>query len=156
MSEGEAQSPPEPLEESASEGADRAPSKPAFFSSPRVRRAAALLLPLGLLLAASVLSPHIPRDHTVRIDLREPQQVVGVHVHWMPVQPGANEDSGDASQGSRWNFARGAAPRSLTTTVRLPKGAYDVAIQIERSDHVETVQRKIILGDGEHISLSTR
>lgn len=124
--------------------------------SPRLRRLAVLILPLGLLAASSIVSPHLPHDHTVRIQLGAPEQIVGVHVQWIPAQSSSRPDPDDAAHGSRWNFARGAAPKSLTTTIRLPNGAYDVAIEIERADRVQTVQRKIILGGDELVSLNAQ
>lgn len=158
MTAGESGASPsdESPDEHPSIGQNTEPSAPNRLSPSRLRRAASLLLPLGLLLAASIISPHLPRDHSVRIELPDPQLIVGVNVHWIPVQRNTDQQAAEATQGSRWNFARGTAPKSLTTTVRLPKGAYDVAIQIERGNGVETVQRKIILGDSEHISLSAR
>jgi len=121
----------------------------------RWRRFAPVIVALGAAAALSQLVPHWPHERQIELRLDHPASVTAVEVAWLR--------NGDAVQGGSWRFAQGAAPPSLTTTIRLPNGAYDVDIEVERSgaevdenDRRLTMRRAITLGDAERISLVLR
>ena len=117
-----------------------------------MRRIAPLLLVAGLGIAVAPLLGSFPREREVDIRVSDAADVVGIDLTWTEAPGG----EGDALQASSWRFAPGTAPRSLRTTVRLPDGAYDVAITVSRTLGSESTHRAITLGDADRITLPIR
>jgi hypothetical protein len=110
-------------------------------------------------MAAMSLAPHLPRERHVELRLDDPSSITAVNVDWTAaLKPRAASPgrADEALQGASWRFAAGTAPRSLVTTVRLPDGAYEMDIRIDRVDRVESVQRSITLGGADQIAVPVR
>ena len=139
--DGEAGGIPPAEETSPSPLADPDPVKPS-----RLRRLAPIVLVAGVVISVMSIAPHLPRDRQVELRFEDPTSITGVTVDWM-------SSSEEPVQGGSWRFAAGTAPRSLATKVRLPNGAYEVDIRIDRVDRVQSVKRSIPLGDADTIAV---
>lgn len=128
-------------------------------TSSRLRRLAPLVLLAGAAVAGMFFLPHLPREHQVELRLEDPSSIVAVNVDWSAApEQGAtsSERAGEPLQGSSWRFAAGTAPRSLATMVRLPDGAYEMDIRIDRVDRVQSVHRSLTLGGADRITVPVR
>ena len=117
----------------------------------RLRRFAPVVLALGVAAALTQVLPHLPHEREVELRLDDPSSITSVELAWVR--------AGDAVQGASWRFEPGKAPRSLTTTVRLPDGEYDVDIELARAleaSEPTRVRRTITLADANRISLVLR
>jgi hypothetical protein len=133
----------------AEENRDSPPPEPEPVKPSRLRRLAPLVLVAGVVISLMSIVPHLPRDRQVELRFEEPTSIIGVTVDW-------SSSSEEPVQGGSWRFAEGTAPRSLATKVRLPNGAYEVDIRIDRVDRVQTVKRSIPLGDADQIAVPVR
>jgi hypothetical protein len=133
----------------AEESSASPPADPHAVKPSRLRRLAPLVLVAGALISVLSIAPHLPRDRQVELRFEEPTSIIGVSVDW-------TSSSEEPVQGGSWRFAAGTAPRSLATKVRLPNGAYEVDIRIDRVDRVQTVKRSIPLGDADTIAVPVR
>lgn len=88
------------------------------------RRAAALILALGIGVAAMPLLEHVPREQTLVFRL-DGEPIRRLEVSWTP--RGGDEPAG----GVTLTFAE-RAPRTVRQTVKLPNGEYQLAIEVER------------------------
>ncbi len=135
--------------------AGAAPAEPEKVSMPqRLSRRLVRLLPvLGAAVALGSLLPHLPKERQVELRLEHPDTVTAVELTWL--------DRRDASQatpvqGGAWRFSPGAAPRFVSTTVKLPDGAYDLEITVERAEGRDALHRSVTLGDSDRITLPLR
>jgi hypothetical protein len=108
---------------------------------------------VAALAIAAVLLPRVPHEREVDLRLEDPASVVGVEVTWLAE---GDAEGGRAVQGGSWHFAPGTAPRSLSTTVRLPKGRYVVEITVERPEGRGSLRRVITLDDSDRLTLPIR
>ncbi|MEZ4301293.1 MAG: hypothetical protein R3B70_40535 [Polyangiaceae bacterium] len=144
------------MSESERPTAEREPDAVAtFMEKDRKRARIARLVALGgalavVLVGKSLITPHLPSDHSVEMRLDTPEEVVGLDVRWSA--PGSEEDISTTS----FRFPAGQAPASVRTNVRLPDGAYDVAIAVERASGVDSTRRRIELSDASLITIPLR
>jgi hypothetical protein len=88
------------------------------------------LLAAAALGAYAMVGRELPRDREVVFDLGDAaSNVTGLEVSWIR----ANKDSDEAYLTTRWHFARGSAPSRLNARARLPDGAWEVEVAVERS-----------------------
>lgn len=122
-----------------------------------LKRIAPLLLVSGAGLSAFVLIPTLPRERHVELRLDDPATVVGVRLDWEVTsqRSAASPDTGPI-HGASWRFPPGSAPSSVAMTVRLPDGAYDLDVLVERVGSAETVHRSVKLGDADHVTIPLR
>ena len=59
-------------------------------------------------------------------------------------------------QGNSWYFATGRAPTSLTTSVNLPEGRYEVDISIQRTEGRQSIHRVISVSSSDQIAIPVR
>lgn len=125
--------------------------EPAGDRPPLKRRLAGLILVAGAVAAAASMLPHWPKERTAVLRLERPEDVIGLDVTWLARR--TDDAEGAPALGASWSFAPGAAPRSLSASVRLPDGLYDVQITVRRRTGSESVHRSLTLGDGDEITL---
>jgi hypothetical protein len=95
------------------------------------RRFAPLFFVAAALGAWAMVDRELPRDREIVFDLGDGAvDVTGLEVSWLR----AGKDSDEAYLTTRWHFARGTAPLRLHARARLPDGAWDVEVAIERAD----------------------
>jgi hypothetical protein len=123
-----------------------------------LQRLAPLMLVGGVIAAAAVFIPHLPRERHVELRVDDSTTVVGINVDWSATERGGptSASPGEPMQGASWRFRAGTAPSTIAATVRLPDGVYDVEILIERTDRTESVHRSITLGDADRITVPVR
>ncbi len=129
------------------------PSPPARRWLDRAR--AARLVALGgvlvvVLAGKSLVLPHVPAARDVELQLGAPEEIVGLDVRWSA--PGSDEDITTTSL----RFSPGHAPETIRADVRLPEGAYDVAITVERVSRVDSTRRRISFGDASRVTIPLR
>jgi hypothetical protein len=100
---------------------------------PRRRRFAPLILLAAGLGAYAMVDRELPHEREVVYELgHAAPEITSVEVSWS--RAGADE----AALTTRWNFAGGAAPARLPARVRLPAGAWQVDVGVERTDRSTT------------------
>lgn len=109
------------------------------------RRYAPLVLVAGAAVAAFVLLPAVPRDVEVSFHLDD-RAISALEVGWF------EHDHPDALQAASWTFANGA-PASVTETVHLTRGRYDVEVTFDRGNGRETKRRSVQLQDDGAITI---
>jgi hypothetical protein len=134
---------------------DAAPPRPEnpWMDRTRFARLVALAGVLAIvLIARSLVMPHLPTDHDVELQLGSPRDVVRLDVRWSA--PGSDDDITTTSL----RFSPGQAPSSIRTNVRLPDGAYDVSITVERVSGVDAPRppRRIALEDASRVTIPLR
>lgn len=116
-----------------------------------------MLLAVGGVLAASIVLPTLPREREIHLRLEEPASITGLEMTWAPAAPSRSASSGaEPIAGSSWRFAAGAAPGRVMTTVRLPDGAYDLAIAVRRTDGTRSSQRTVTFDDTDSVTVPIR
>jgi hypothetical protein len=137
----------------APDGADR--PRPSL-----ARRLAPLILVAGALASAIVFIPKMPRERHVELRLDDPATIVGLRLEW--AEPSSRLASPlsaaeeDLIRGTTWRFEAGLAPPSVTATISLPDGPYDLDILVERVERTDAVHRSLKLGDADRIAVSVR
>lgn len=92
-----------------------------------VRRLVPLVLALGV---AGILSPLVdrwPSSHPVEVAIESPRTAQRIELV-------VRGPEGDDVHQATWNFAPGAAPDRLHTIVSAPDGAYELLVDVHRSD----------------------
>lgn len=123
-----------------------------------LHRLAPLMLVGGAVAATVVFIPHLPRERHVDFRLDDSTTIVAIDVDWSASDRSTSTSSSlsEPLQGGSWRFRAGTAPSMIPATVRLPDGAYDIEILIERTDRTESVHRLITLGDADRITVPIR
>lgn len=103
-----------------------------------------------VLTGKSLVLPNLPSEQAVEMRLESPQDVIGLDIRWSA--PGSDEDITTTSL----HFSPGQAPSLVPAAVRLPDGAYDVAITVERVSRVDSTRRRITLGDASRVTIPLR
>jgi len=103
-----------------------------------------------VLTGKSLVLPNLPSEQAVEMRLESPQDVIGLDIRWSA--PGSDEDITTTSL----RFSPGQAPSLVPAAVRLPDGAYDVAITVERVSRVDSTRRRITLGDASRVTIPLR
>ncbi len=133
---------------------------PVSVAPPRslLHRLAPLMLVGGAVAATVVFVPHLPRERHVEFRLDDSATIVGIDVDWSASDRRASTNSSldEPLQGASWRFRAGTAPSMIPATIRLPDGAYDVEVLVERTDRTESVHRLITLGDADRITVPIR
>jgi hypothetical protein len=97
------------------------------------RRLAPLLLLAGGLGAYVMVDRDLPHEHEVSYDLGSAaREITGLEVTW------SREDAGveEAALTTRWHFAEGTAPTRVPARVRLPAGAWQVDVGVEKAGKI--------------------
>jgi hypothetical protein len=93
------------------------------------RKFAPLLLVAAALGAYAMVDRALPRDRDVVLELGDASvDVSDVEVSWVRPRSGSEE----AELTTKWHFAKGAAPSRLKTRARLPDGAWEVEVGVQR------------------------
>ena len=109
---------------------------PSFFSDPRRRKWAPLLLLAAGVGAYAAVDSHLPREHQVVLLLGPgAKEVTSIELSW--TKAGTSDD---AALTTRWHFAPGSAPTRLPFVAKLAEGAWDVEAFVERVDRPETTR----------------
>jgi hypothetical protein len=123
-------------------------------------RFAPLILVAGVVAAAAIVIPRVPRERQVELRFEDAATIVGVHLDWVASTgrsaSAAARPESEALQGTTWRFSAGAAPSFVATTVRLPDGSYDLEILVERVGRTDAVRRSLTLGDADRIAVPVR
>lgn len=147
---------PEPLPEAAPEAADSGATQPAqgppepVVRPSATRRFAPLVLLAGAAAAAFTLVPHLPKERQIELRLDEVASIVDVELSF------ARSADGEPVQGNSWHFGAGRAPASLTTSVNLPDGRYEVDISVQRTQERQSIHRVISVGSSDQITIPVR
>ena len=121
------------------------------FDRGRVARWVALAGVVAMVIATkSLVLPHVVEEHEVEVQLDSPGDVLGLDMRWSA--PGTTDDIVT----TMLHFPAGTAPPSVRTTVRLPDGAYDVAIAVERVGGVDSSRRRITLDNTGRVTIPLR
>lgn len=116
------------------------------------KRLAPLLLALGVVVAALVVVPQVPKERTVVLRLGDAASVTGVDVTWSP----AEKADGEAIRGAAYHYPAGRAPAEIIAPVHLPDGRYALDVTVERGAGRDTFHRVITLGAADRIAVSLR
>jgi hypothetical protein len=142
---------------------DEAPEEQAQPRRSLAHRFAPLILVAGVIAAAAIVIPRVPREREVELRFEDAATIVGVHLDWLASTGRAASAAArsappesEALQGTTWRFSAGAAPSFVTTTVRLPDGSYDLEILVERVGRTDAVRRSLTLGDADRIAVPVR
>jgi hypothetical protein len=92
-----------------------------------------LLLVAAGLGAYLAVGPKLPLARQAVLDLGDAEDVTDIEVTWTRA---ATTD--DAALTTRWHFAPGSAPRRLRFEARLPDGAWDIEVTLERQSRETT------------------
>jgi hypothetical protein len=145
---------PERLPDDAAEdgsAAQPAQGPPAPAARPSAtRRFAPLLLLAGAVAGAFTLVPHLPKERQIELRLDEASSIVDVELSF------ASSSDGEPVHGTSWHFDAGRAPTSLTTSVNLPDGRYEVDISVQRTQERRSIHRVISVGGSDQISIPVR
>ncbi len=120
----------------------------------RRKRFLPFLLAAGLIAGVAPVVQRMPHEH--RIDFRIEDDVASVQrfdVSWTRLD---GDVEGDVVAGNSLRFERGSAPKIVSVNVRLPHGSYALDVMIERSDHADSIQRRVTLGDADRIAIPLR
>ena len=112
---------------------------------PQVRRISFVLLVLGAFgLYWGLVEPNRIKEHSVTFHLDGPvEDVTRIDAEWTSTDPQRSE----VAAGTALFFARGTAPRRVSTTVRLPSGAFLVNVVVSRGS-VQAATRSTVDLDG--------
>ncbi len=113
----------------------------------RWRRFTPILLVGVALLVYRVIAPSLPRDHDVVYELSDhAEELRKLEVAWR--KPEAPDEPPTLQ--STWHFAKGDAPRRLSTTVRLPTREWEVEARLELEPPAEPLEitRRVRLREG--------
>ena len=119
------------------------------------RRAAPLLVLAGLGGALLVITPHVPVERHVTLQLEEPSSITGLALTWERRSPGGAEAAVPVRAIS-WNFAEGAAPKALDQVTPLADGIYDVDVTVERGRRRDASHRVVVLGSARRVAIPVR
>ncbi|MFO0758693.1 MAG: hypothetical protein U0359_19530 [Byssovorax sp.] len=160
MSEPAAEGEPEREEPEDGEPDQRPRAEDARAASPlaRLRRFAPFFLVGGLIVAATQVIPHAPRDRSVELRLEDPASIVAVEIAWTAVD--AREQSvGEPLAGGVYRFAPGTAPATIKAPTQLSDGRYAIDARLERvgerADR-SVLRRVITLDDQAGITIPLR
>jgi hypothetical protein len=129
------------------------PSAPVQPSRHR-SRLAKLLIVAGAVVSLAPLGRLWPSGH--QIDFRLEDGVADVtrfDVEWTHMD---GDVPGDVVSGSSRSFERGRAPEIVNVNVHLPNGSYALDIRIEHADHIDSITKRVTLGDADKISIPLR
>jgi hypothetical protein len=138
-------------EPTAAQTSAEEPSPP---SPSRRNRFSRLLIVAGALISLAPLARIWPREH--QIDFRIEDGVADVtrfDVEWSRLD---GDVAGDVISSSSRSFERGHAPEIVNVAVHLPNGSYALDIRIEHADRTDAIQRRVMLGDTNRISVPLR
>lgn len=110
------------------------------------RRLTPLLLLVLALVLFRILAPSFPTDHDVVYDLgSDAARVIRLEVAWRHADRPEEEPQVSVS----WHFDAGKAPRRLASTVRLPKGAWEVSALVGKTrGETREIARRVTLDEG--------
>ncbi|HVY49559.1 MAG TPA: hypothetical protein VHB21_26885, partial [Minicystis sp.] len=111
----------------------------------RLRRFAPVVLVAGVVASGALVLPKLPKSRDVELRVADPETVTAVEVAWA--------EDGSPIQGASWRFEPGHAPRTLSSTLKVPDGRYDVDISVRRSTEEQTSRRSVELRDTDHVTL---
>jgi hypothetical protein len=98
------------------------------------RKWAPLLLLAAGIGAYTAVGAELPRTHQVVLDFgTEPGDVTDVEISWTRAST-----LDDAALTTKWHFAPGTLPRRLPSEARLPDGAWDIEVTLERQSRETT------------------
>lgn len=101
------------------------------------RRFVPLVLVAAALGAYVMVERELPRERDVVVELGDAAGDVGdVEVSWVR----ARSNSEEAELTTRWHFAKGTAPARLKARARLPDGAWEVEVGVQRYGTREEVR----------------
>lgn len=139
---------PAPTSERPSEPPPAAPRS-------RLKRFSPFFLVVGLIAAAVLLIPHVPRERRVELRLDDPTTVTGVELSWSALDA-AERNEGEPLEGVRFRFEVGQAPPLLKTPARLADGRYALELTLERGGERTQLRRLITVGDDASITVPLR
>jgi hypothetical protein len=133
------------------------PSEPPPPVAPlsRLKRFSPFLLVAGLIAAAVLLIPHVPRERRIELRIEDPATVIGVELSWSAVDA-AQRNEGDALEGARFRFEPGQAPALIKAPAHLADGRYALELSLERVGERVHVRRLITVGEDAAITIPLR
>lgn len=121
----------------------------------RLKRFSPFLLVAGLILAATQLIPHVPRERRVELRLDDPATVLRVEVAWSAIDA-QERNVGEPLEGASFRFEPGTAPALLRAPAHLADGRYALDARLERAADRSQVRRLITVGDDATITIPLR
>ena len=121
----------------------------------RLKRFSPFLLVAGLIAAAVVFIPHVPRERHVELRLDDPATVVGVELSWSALDA-TERNEGDPLEGARFHFEAGQAPALVKAPAHLADGRYALDLSLERVGERTHIRRLITVGEEATITVPVR
>jgi hypothetical protein len=140
----------------AAPSSERPSAPPSPVAAPsRLKRFSPFFLVAGLIAAAVLFIPHVPRERRVELRLDDPATVLGVELSWSAVD-GAERNVGEPLEGATFHFEVGQAPALLKAPAHLADGRYALELRVERVGDRSQVRRLITVGDQAAITVPLR